>query len=206
MCVCASFYEEGYYATVGEATVKKLDPAQQSGPRTVSKNERWLKTQSAFVTSSRVVSSPKAPSPPLHHLPTSTRNTPIEDPTHNMTPDSTRGKELPTSPVQKGSKTMPDELSADYNTTADDRRLRAMNMTLRRPSEGESNSAKKLSLSKEALLLRSGVTLRPGVRPPSFPSDRDGEEWRGEGGRGGDESSGPSDEEDGLEPVSRYTY
>ena len=77
-----------------------------------------------------------------------------------------------------------------------------MNVTLRRPSEGESNPTG-LSLSKEALLLRSGVTLRPGVRPPRYSAGRDGKGWRGGGGRGGEGSSGPSDEEDGLEPVSR---
>ena len=50
-------------------------------------------------------------------------------------------------------------------------------------------------MTKEALLLRSGVTLRPGVQPSlsSWGKREEGSESTGSG----------SDEEDGLEPVNR---
>ena len=80
----------------------------------------------------------------------------------------------------------------DDDLAANRRRLQAMNVTIRRPSESEGDKSGK-KLSREALLLRSGVTLRPGTRPPWPPSEVDG----------GREGESGSDEEDGLEPLTR---
>ena len=85
------------------------------------------------------------------------------------------------------------------DVSANSRWLHAMNVTIRRPLESEGQSGMN-KLSREALLLRSGVTLRPGVRPPRPLSGGGGEGERATEGGGGHSGT---DEEDGLEPVTR---
>lgn len=164
------------------------------------RNERWLKTQSAHITSSHTTST-SSPPPPHPH-----QTTPTPDSTHhvggNRRPFPTKEEEkkeakkeaVPVIPPKLGLRLGNEDFSKNS------RRLHAMNVTLRRPSESEGEKSRQesgMKLSKEALLLRSGVTLRPGTRPPRPPSL--GEEGGGEGERGGSWT----DEEDGLEPVTR---
>lgn len=186
-----SFHEDENSARVQDSTrtpvIKQGNPARQSSHK-MSKNERWLKTQSAHITSALTTRS--------SHPTTPTGDTPLLV-THNqkhMVPDAMESEEtppLPPRPAKLGSN--------DYKVNENSRRLNAMNVTIRRPLE-ELDPIMKEKLSKEVLLLRSGVTLRPGICPPK--AGRDGEEQT-DGGKDG--SSGPSgsDEEDGLEPVSR---
>lgn len=90
-----------------------------------------------------------------------------------------------------------------YDLPSNSRKLQALNITLRRSTTPQTEYAK-LTLSKEALLLRSGVTLRRHGRDSlsslsSYASrtEREGEE----GGRNSGE--GTSDEEDSLEPINK---
>lgn len=106
------------------------------------------------------------------------------------------GPPLPPRPAKMGS----DGLS-DCSIKENSRRLKAMHVTIRRPLESSDPTVRE-KLSKEALLLRSGVTLRQGVHPPR--AGKEGEEQK-DGRKDSNGSSGPSgsDEEGGLEPVSR---
>lgn len=190
------------YATVNEARVMGgVNPRRTSSVRT--RNERWLKTQSAFVTSSSLTPPPQAPPPPPP--PSSPPHTVTDTPFYVnglIRPQEgvVRGEDgeeevAPAVPPKIGVKL---QLDREYDVSDNSRRLHAMNVTIRRPSEGEKDLTGG-KMSKEALLLRSGVTLRPGVRPPRAVSMgvREGE--------GGDGPSG-SDGDDGLEPVTRYVY
>ncbi len=91
-----------------------------------------------------------------------------------------------------------------YDLPANSRKLAALNVTLRRSHTPQSEYAK-LSLSKEALLLRSGVTLRRGRESlsslSSYASHADTE---GGERQGGGASAGNSDEDDEvLEPINK---
>ena len=96
-----------------------------------------------------------------------------------------------------------EEKMAAYDLPSNSRKLAALNVTLRRSQTPQSEYAK-LSLSKEALLLRSGVTLRRGRESvSSFSSFASRTDTEGEG-QGGGASAGTSDEDDdALEPVSK---
>lgn len=187
---------ENTYATIAECKPgDQQQPLQQrSGVR--RRNERWLKTQSAIVPSSHVVSSTQPPSPPTHHphLTTPTRVQPRLTSDH-LTPQDREDVDgaIPSLPPKQGR-----DFGAE-ETKGNDRRLHAMNVTIRRPSESEAGKSNNhgLKLSKEALLLRSGVTLRPGACLPrsSFEGEKEG--------RGDETEPSGSDEEDGLEPVTR---
>ena len=88
-----------------------------------------------------------------------------------------------------------------YDRPSNSRKRQALNVTLRRSTTPQTDYAK-LSLSKEAILLRSGVTLRRHMRESvssmsSYASQMDGEEE--ERGRKGSES----EEDDALEPIDR---
>ena len=178
---------------VGDPT---LQSKQSDHIRRMKRNERWLKTQSAHITSLPASSSSSSSHP---HTVTATEDTPIyENHTRgrNLTPELSTEEEKPVLPPKPG------EMMAEYNAPEVKRRLNAMNVTIRRPSEDSSSS--RLKMSKEALLLRSGVTLRPGVRPPRSPIVKGSWEERGGGeGRTGCSGLSGSDEEDGLEPVSK---
>ena len=148
------------------------EQARQDGGR--KRNERWLKTQSAYVTTPHTLTTPSSPPPPPSKPP------PIGD-SVKQTEEA-----LPAVPPKLGLRLGDDDL-------AENRRwLHAMNVTIRRPLESEGDKSGK-KLSKEALLLRSGVTLRPRTRP-SWPPSEVG---------GGREGESGSDEEDGLEPLTR---
>lgn len=90
----------------------------------------------------------------------------------------------------------------EYNFPANNRRLQSLNITLRRPSQGEDpQGCSKLDLSKQALLLRSGVTLRR-VRSSTSPlvSPRGPLEDEEEST---EEDGSTEEEENGLEPVNK---
>ena len=90
----------------------------------------------------------------------------------------------------------------EYNFPANNRRLQSLNITLRRPSQGEDpQGCSKLDLSKQALLLRSGVTLRR-VRSSTSPlvSPRGPLEEEEEST---EEDGSTEEEENGLEPVNK---
>ena len=90
----------------------------------------------------------------------------------------------------------------EYNFPANNRRLQSLNITLRRPSQGEDpQGCSKLDLSKQALLLRSGVTLRR-VRSSTSPlvSPRGPLE---EEESSTEEDGSTEEEENGLEPVNK---
>lgn len=114
--------------------------------------------------------------------------------------DSSPLPELPTSPLlsEEGESKIP-----TYDLPLNSRKLAALNVTLRRSTTPQSDYAK-LSLSKEALLLRSGVTLRRGresLSSLSSYSSRTETEGEGQGGRA---SAGTSDEEeDAMEPINK---
>lgn len=94
--------------------------------------------------------------------------------------------------------------TAPYDLPANSRKLAALNVTLRRSHTPQSEYAK-LSLSKEALLLRSGVTLRRGRESlSSLSSYASRTDTEGEG-QGGGASAGNSDEEDDevMEPINK---
>ena len=179
-----------------------MKPRQSSSVR--RRNERWLKTQSAYVTSSTsppLVPPPPPPSSPPHIV-TRTTDTPLYVNSLILPEEVPRGEEeeeegedAPALPPKTGAKLW---LNIESGGSENNRRLHALNVTIRRPSEGEEGMTGG-KMSKEALLLRSGVTLRPGVRPPRCAVSTEGRRER----EGGDGPSG-SDEDDSLEPVSRY--
>ena len=93
----------------------------------------------------------------------------------------------------------------EYYSPANSRRLKSLNITLRRPSQGEdSQGHSKLNLSREALLLRSGVTLRR-VRSSTSPlvSPRGPLEEEEESTEEDESTEG---EDNGLEPVNKSVW
>ena len=189
MYTCFIFQNaENAYATIAECVPPPTSgaehpPQQRKGAH--RRSERWLKTQSAFLPSSnRVTRSPLEHQAPLEL---------IENKDEKIAPS------LPPKLGRGGG-------VGGVDSGDNQRRLHAMNVTIRRASEeegGGEGTDSNAKLSKEALLLRSGVTLRPGVRLPRCPSAGDEGGERERGGGSGSWPSG-SDEEDGLEPVSRY--
>ena len=178
------FGAPGDYTTVGA-----VDQRRSGSGRL--RSERWLKTQSAFVTSPQNLTPPPPPPPPRQTTPTG--NSACLTPTDPRAEEEEEEEELPVVPPKMGLASR--EVKEQCDISANSRRLHAMNVTIRRQSESEGGSGKKMrgmKLSKQALLLRSGVTLRPGVRPPMSLSKVEG----GEGESG-------TDEEDGLEPVTK---
>lgn len=98
--------------------------------------------------------------------------------------------------------------SMRYDLPSNSRRLTAMNVTLRRNDDSAAKGYAKLDHSKEALLLRSGVTLRRlNYRSlssvSSFYRDDDTPEYEGSDIGSGTTPDTVTDEEDGLEPVNK---
>ncbi len=94
---------------------------------------------------------------------------------------------------------------AVYDLPMNSRKLAALNVTLRRNHTPLSEYAK-LSLSKEALLLRSGVTLRRGRESlsslSSYASRTDTEaEGEGQGGGASAGSDEGDEDDDAMEPI-----
>lgn len=86
---------------------------------------------------------------------------------------------------------------SNYDLPSNSRRLQAMNVTLRRPPQSDDSSGyAKLKLSKEALLLRSGVTLRRYRSSVSSLLSRDESVST-------EEDGSTEGEEGGLEPVNK---
>lgn len=121
----------------------------------------------------------------------------------------------PGSDVPEGGKSPGEVLSQDsvfdsnlrYDLPSNSRKLTAMNVTLRRNEDPAAMQGyAKLDLSKEALLLRSGVTLR---RLNHYSLSSVSSFIRDDGSpEGSDVGSGTTpdaatDEEDGLEPVNK---
>lgn len=120
--------------------------------------------------------------------------------------DHTPGREQSPLPEDSSLSSTPFKLPT-YDLPSNSRKLQALNVTLRRSSTPQTEYAK-LCLSKEAILLRSGVTLRRHVRESlsslsSYASHMDGEQGGEEGRRGRKDSGGTSDEEDTLEPINK---
>lgn len=94
-----------------------------------------------------------------------------------------------------------------YDLPSNSRKLQALNVTLRRSTTPQTDYAK-LSLSKEAILLRSGVTLRRHVRESvsslsSYASQMDGEEGGEESKRKESEGGSSEEDDDALEPINK---
>lgn len=95
-----------------------------------------------------------------------------------------------------------------YDLPSNSRKLNAMNVTLRRNDESAAPGYSKLDLSKEALLLRSGVTLRrlnhySLSSVSSFMRDEGSPEDEGSEVGSGTTPEAVTDEEDALEPVNK---
>lgn len=94
----------------------------------------------------------------------------------------------------------PDDAVSAYDLPSNSRRLMALNVTLRRATTPALTEYAKLSVSREALLLRSGVTLRRGRESlsslSSFASRVEGEE-------SSQNSGGGSSDDDVMEPLSK---
>ena len=152
---------------------------------------------------SPLTDSPQPPPPPLTVSPPHPHPHPLTDVHHSHSYDSDHGKsqspepEILVPPPRPGKK----EANGDppYDIPGNSRRLNAINVTIRRPSESEP-SYSALRMSKEALLLRSGVTLRQGMNLSMSSFSIEKERERRE--TGGSAFSG-SDEEDSLEPVNK---
>lgn len=97
-----------------------------------------------------------------------------------------------------------DNVLSTYDLPSNSRKLMALNVTLRRTTTPSLTDYAKLSLSREALLLRSGVTLRRGRESlsslSSFASRMEGE---GEGEESSRNSGGGSSDDDVMEPLTR---
>lgn len=130
------------------------------------------------------------------------------------TPDH-MGRSTPGSDVMEGGKSQSEVLSQDsvfdsglrYDLPTNSRKLAAMNVTLRRSEDPSAvQGYSKLDMSKEALLLRSGVTLR---RLNHYSLSSVSSFIRDEGSPEGSEAGSgttpdaATDEEDGLEPVNK---
>lgn len=123
-----------------------------------------------------------------------------------------RGYSSPVSPVTPGKDTPTFLEGRGYDLPSNSRKLQGMNITLPRGvgasyGEGGAGYYSKLSLtSREALLLRSGVTLRRNLRPESVSSftsftSQQGEE--GQGGRASGEGSSSDGNGDSEEPINK---
>ena len=87
--------------------------------------------------------------------------------------------------------------SLKYDIPLNSRRLNAMNVTLRRPPDETSPGYSTISQTRQAILLRSGVTLRRSISSMSPLLLR-------AGGSLDDSESGSSQaDDDGLEPVNK---
>ena len=100
----------------------------------------------------------------------------------------------------------PSDTVPTYDLPSNSRKLAALNVTLRRSTTPQTDYAK-LSMSKEALLLRSGVTLRRHARESftslsSYMSQVEGE-GEGEARQRKNSEEGTSDEDDALEPINK---
>ena len=111
--------------------------------------------------------------------------------------------------------------TSGYDLPSNSRKLQEMNVTLRRSAHQQqpllidSGNYSRLSTSKEALLLRSGVTLRRNYRESlssmsSYTSRAEGEENSQQEGDSGGTVTGEStdggrisDEDDPLEPIDK---
>ena len=94
--------------------------------------------------------------------------------------------------------------SVKYDLPLNSRKIQAMNLTLPRTLEADSPPPpgySKLGLSREAVLLRSGVTLRRNSRS-SFSPFQVPKRKGGAGGGAKDESS-ESEDDDGLDAVNK---
>lgn len=97
-----------------------------------------------------------------------------------------------------------DDSIPSYDLPMNSRKLQALNVTLRRSTTPQSSEYAKLSLSKEAILLRSGVTLRRHVRESLSSLSSYASQMEGEGGEEGrKDSEGASSDEDALEPINK---
>ena len=96
--------------------------------------------------------------------------------------------------------------SQTYDVPANSKRLQRLNVTLPRGTNSNASGYARLDLSREAILLRSGVTLRRYGQGESvssllsYRSKRDGSVDEGSDGSSGD----GTDHDDGLEPVHKY--
>lgn len=94
--------------------------------------------------------------------------------------------------------------SAKYDIPLNSRRLQALNVTIRRGSDAQDESPgySRLGLSKEAILLRSGVTLRRSSRSSLSPHfakrSSTSTEESGSGSNDGEE------EDSGLDAINRW--
>ena len=138
-----------------------------------------------------------------------------EDVHQYQTPDVV-GRKTPVGELVEGVKSQGEVLSQDsvfesfrYDLPSNSRRLNAMNVTLRRSEDpAGADGYAKLDLSKEALLLRSGVTLRrlnhySLSSVSSFMREDASPENEGSEGGSGNTPETVTDEEDGLEPVNK---
>lgn len=97
--------------------------------------------------------------------------------------------------------------SQTYDVPANSKRLQKLNVTLPRGTSSNVSGYSRLDLSREAILLRSGVTLRRYGQGESvssllsYRSKRDGSVDEGSDGSSGE---GETDHDDGLEPVHKY--
>ena len=120
-------------------------------------------------------------------------------------------KVLPGESMSQDSESVFDSSITRYDLPSHSRRLTAMNVTLRRNQDADAAAAagySKLDLSKEALLLRSGVTLRrlnhySLSSVSSFMKEDGTPEEEGSEIGSGTTPDANTDEEDVLEPVSK---
>ena len=158
--------------------------------------------------------------PPLAKPDTTKPTAPSETEPEYQTPD-VKGKVRGSVPTEEGGLKLQGEASSQdsesvfdsglrYDLPSNSRRLNAMNVTLRRNPDTDAAAPgySKLDLSKEALLLRSGVTLRRlnhyslSSVSSFFKEDGTPEEEGSEVGSGTTPDT-MTDEEDLLEPVSK---
>lgn len=95
-----------------------------------------------------------------------------------------------------------------YDVPANSKRLQKLNATLPRGPAPDVSGYARLDLSREAILLRSGVTLRRYSRGESVSSILSIMSKRGEsiddGSDGSSGEGGTEEHDDGLEPVHKY--
>lgn len=138
-----------------------------------------------------------------------TSSSPRHTPSSSATPDAqSPSPESTTSTDDSGGYSHLRRSTSPEAMRNDSWRLAAMNVTLRRnqdPSSATSSEYSTLNLSREALLLRSGVTLRRSIMSQSSLSPL--EQFARQSGYSVDESGSGSgsqtDEEDSLEPVNK---
>ena len=123
------------------------------------------------------------------------------------TPSPLGAREQSPSPEDSSLSPAFNSIPPTYDLPSNSRKLQALNVTLRRSATPQTDYAK-LSLSKEAILLRSGVTLRRHVRESlsslsSYASQMDGEEGGEEGKRKESEGGSSGEDDDALEPINK---